>query len=95
MEAPVKKGFWGKIFEDNRQFDSSMTIFFVFACFLISITAIVGAFFMNKTIPKEFYDLVNVFENFILMILSYFFTRATRTPTHRDEDMGNSTGGQK
>ena len=87
MEAPVsdksefsarnKKGFWGRIFEDNRQFDSSMTIFFVFTCFLMSISAIIGAFFMDRKIPAEFYDLMNVFENFILMILSYFFTRAT------------------
>ncbi len=72
-----KKRFWENIFGNNREFDSTMTVFFVFACFFVSLAAIVGAFFSGKNVPVEFYDVINVFENFILMILSYFFTRAT------------------
>ena len=92
MEKPVKKHFWSNVIGSNREFDSTLTIFFVFTCFFVSLAAVVGAFFSGKNVPAEFYDVLNVFENFILMILSYFFTRAT-TSTHRDA--GNGMGRQK
>ena len=79
MDKPAKKGFLTRIFEDNREFDSTMTIFFVFFCFASSLGAVIVGLFLQKTIPTEFFDILNVFENFILMILSYFFTRATTT----------------
>lgn len=77
-QKPVKKGFLSRIFEDNRQFDSSMTIFFVFAAFMVTLVAVIVKLFDgSESVPKELFDIINVFENFILMILSYFFTRAT------------------
>ena len=93
-EKPVKQHFWSHVIGSNREFDSTLTIFFVFTCFFVSLGAVVVSFFLDKVVPKEFYDLLNVFENFILMILSYFFTRATTTgngtgPMHRDR------GGQR
>ena len=84
MEVPVKKNFWSNVIGSNREFDSTLTIFFVFACFFASLIAMIVGFFLGKTVPKEFYDVINVFENFILMVLSYFFTRASTT--------GNGTG---
>lgn len=79
-QKPVKRGFISRIFEDNRQFDSSMTIFFVFVAFMVTLGAVIAKMFSGSgenAIPKELFDIINVFENFILMILSYFFTRAT------------------
>lgn len=84
METPAKESFWSNVIGSNREFDSTLTIFFVFACFFASLIAVIVGFFLGKTVPKEFYDVINVFENFILMVLSYFFTRATAT--------GNGTG---
>ena len=77
METPSKNGFWSRIFTSNREFDSTMTVMFVFFLTSVTMGAIIGALLMGKTVPKEMFDIVNVFENFILMILSYFFTRAT------------------
>ena len=75
MKEQSKKGFLAKILENNREFDST-------------IGSIVTAMMMGKQVPDKMFEIVNVFENFILMILSYFFTRAT-APTRRDEGAGN------
>lgn len=75
-DKAAKKGFWSRIFEDNRQFDSTISIFFVFLLTTLTISAIIGALLMGRKIPDGLFDIVNIFENFILMILSYFFTKA-------------------
>ncbi len=89
MEAPSKKGFWENIFGNNREFDSTMTVFFVFFITAATMGAVIGALLMGRTVPQEMFDVINVFENFILMILSYFFTRATtgngNGPMNRDQ----------
>ena len=76
-EKPVKKGFLAKILENNREFDSTLSVFFVFFITIGTVTAIITAVMIGKQVPEELFEIVNVFENFILMILSYFFTRAT------------------
>ena len=76
-EKPVKKGFLAKILENNREFDSTLSVFFVFFITIGTVTAIITAVMIGKQVPEELFEIVNVFENFILMILSYFLTRAT------------------
>ena len=76
-EKQNKKGFLAKILENNREFDSTITVIFVFALAFSVIAAIIAALMTGKQVPDKMFDLMNVFENFILMILSYFFTRAT------------------
>ena len=83
MNEQPKKGFLAKILENNREFDSTMTVFFVFVITAGTMGAVIGALLMGRAVPKEMFDVINVLENFILMILSYFFTRATT---------GNGTG---
>ena len=83
-QKPVKKGLLGKILENNREFDSTVAVFFVFMITVGVIASIVFGALTGKQVPDKMFDVLNVFENFILMILSYFFTRAT-----------TSNGGQK
>ena len=88
MKEQSKRGFLAKILENNREFDSTMTVFFVFALAGGTMAAVITALLMGRTIPKEMFDVINVFENFILMILSYFFTRTTTGnggPMNRDQ----------
>ena len=88
MKEQSKKGFLARILENNREFDSTIAVLFVFAITVGTIGSIVTAMMMGKQVPDKMFEIVNVFENFILMILSYFFTRAT-APTRRDEGAGN------
>ena len=84
MKEQSRKGFLARILENNREFDSTVAVFFVFMIAFSVIAAIIVALFTGKQVPDKMFDLMNVFENFILMILSYFFTRATAP--------GNGTG---
>ena len=76
-EKQPKKGFLAKILENNREFDSTVAVFFVFTITFATIGSIIVAMMTGKQVPQGMFEVMNVFENFILMILSYFFTRAT------------------
>ena len=77
MNEQPKKGFLAKILENNREFDSTVAVFFVFTITFATIASIIVGMMMGKQVPDKMFEVMNVFENFILMILSYFFTRAT------------------
>ena len=89
MKEQSKKGFLARILENNREFDSTVAVFFVFTITFATIASIIVGMMMGKQVPDKMFEVMNVFENFILMILSYFFTRATTNngtgPINRDQ----------
>ena len=81
METPVKKGFLAKILENNREFDSTVAVMFVFSITVGTIASIVIAMMLGKQVPDKMFEIVNVFENFILMILSRIFSQEPQRGT--------------
>ena len=79
MKEQSKKGFLAKILENNREFDSTVAVFFVFTITFATIGSIIVAMMTGKQVPQGMFDVMNVFENFILMILSYFFHKSHST----------------
>lgn len=71
------KGFLSEIFKTNRELDSTVAMGFTFIGFFILVGAISAMALRAIAIPDGLWNLVNMFENFILMILSSFFTKAT------------------
>lgn len=73
------------IFQSNRELDSSIAMGCTFFGFFLVIGAISSLTFRAIPIPEQLWNLVNMFENFILMILSSFFTKATMNNTPKGE----------
>ena len=93
MKEQSRKGFLARILENNREFDSTVAVFFVFMIAFSVIAAIIVALFTGKQVPDKMFDLMNVFENFILMILSLFFHKSHSTGQwHGSDDIPDEIG---
>lgn len=75
--AVAKESWFGRIFENNRDLDSTIAMGFTFLGFLMVLGAVSALLLRSLAVPTELWNVVNMFENFVLMILSSFFTKAT------------------
>ena len=64
------------MFQNNKDLDSTISLGLTFIGFFVTVGTISGLALKALPIPTDLWNLVNMFENFILMILSSFFTKA-------------------
>ena len=70
-----------QLFQNNRELDSTIAMGFTFIGFFVVVGAIASILLQSLPIPEQLWNIVNMFENFILMILSSFFTKSQMNKT--------------
>ena len=64
------------LIKDNKELDSTVAVFGVFLVFAGICSAIITLVFKSLTVPTQLIDIFQSVKELVLMILSYFFTKA-------------------
>ena len=64
------------IFKDNDDFDSTLSVVFVFICFLVVLGTVLMNIIRSLPIPSELVNIFQAVKELVQLILVYHFTKA-------------------